>query len=153
LFFSDCISGIRDLHQFDASIDGIISYRRISQSNTTATRKFQIQSTNQSTITRSLNLSNSNNDLFIIIEDGNEFRLAQMHSFDDSVSLLNVSCFDPPIPASTFSCSKSPHLSNLIISSQQFRACLIENPVRFTNDDIHISPQQYLDIQKLWEER
>ncbi len=91
--------------------------------------------------------------MFIIIEDGNEFRLAQLHSFDPSISLLNVSCFDPPIPASTFSCSKLPHLSNLIISSQQFRARLIENPVQLTNGGIHISPQQYLDIQKLWEER
>ncbi|CAF1265142.1 unnamed protein product, partial [Rotaria sordida] len=78
----DCISGIRDSHQFDADIDGFISCRHISQSNSTTTHKFQIQPAIQSTISRTLTLSDSNNDLFIIIEDGDDFRLAQMHSFD-----------------------------------------------------------------------
>jgi hypothetical protein len=148
-FSSDCIPGVRDLHQFDADINGFISSRRISQSTSATTHKFQIQRTNQSSISQVLDLSGSTDDLFIIIEENGDFRLAQVHSADPSISLLNVSCFDPPLPSSTFVSSKSPHLDNLIISSEQFRASLIENPIRLANDGVRVTPQQFLDIQNL----
>ncbi|UJR06773.1 hypothetical protein I4U23_011060 [Adineta vaga] len=148
----ESISGIRDLHQFDSDINGFITCRRISQSNTTTTHKFRIHTPNVSTISRTPRLSTFESDIFIIIADHDSFRLAQLHSFDHSISLFNVSCFDPPLPASQFTCSKSSHLRNLIISTQHFRAQLIENPVRLVNDDIQITAQQLLDIQKILEE-
>jgi hypothetical protein len=47
---------------------------------------------------------------------------------------------------------ESPHLFNLIISREQFRARLIEDPVRLTNGDIRISLQQLADIQNICNE-
>ena len=148
-FILDSITGIRDLHQFDADINGFISYRRVSQSSSVSTHKFQIQPAIQSSISQVLDLFGSNDDFFIIIEDNGDFRLAQVNSVDPDISLLNVSCFDPPMPSSTFMSSKSSHLNNLIISSEQFRGRLIESPIRLINDGIRITPQQFLDIQKL----
>lgn len=143
---------MRDLHQFDADINGCISFRRVSQSNSINSHKFQIQRSIQSSISRvqaPCSSSDFDRSSYVIIAENDDFRLAQIHSFDPEVTLFNISCLDPPIPATTFRCSKLPHLSNLIISVKQIRARLITDPVLLANGDVQLSPQHYLDIQKL----
>jgi hypothetical protein len=51
-----------------------------------------------------------------------------------------------------FNCSKSPRLSNLTISTEQFRARLIDNPERFIDGNVLIGAQQFLDIENIWDE-
>ncbi|CAF4708967.1 unnamed protein product [Rotaria sp. Silwood2] len=146
------ISGIRDIHQFDADKNGSVSCRRTSQSSTMTNHTFKIQTTVKSTLNQVLTLSDCNNGIFIIIKHQNAFRLAQMNSSDLTISQITVTCFDPPFPASIFNRSKSPRLFNLTISTEQFRARLIDNPEQLLNGHIRISPQQLLDIQNIWDE-
>lgn len=114
--------------------------------------KFKIQATFQSTVNQVMTSSDFKDGIYIIIKHDGVFRLAQMNSSDLTISQMIVTCFDPPFPASDFKCSKSPRLCNLHISTEQFRARLIDNPERILNDRIHISAQQLLDIQSIWEE-
>lgn len=151
----DSLSGIRELHQFDSDIHGLVSCRRVSESDTTTTHKFTLKLTVQSTVSRLLTSSESKNfgnHYYIIIQDNNDFRLAEVHSSDHDVLLLNVSCFDPPIPALRFKSSKLPHLSNLIIPAKQFRARFIKNPEQLANDEIKITSQQLMEIEEILQE-
>jgi hypothetical protein len=151
-FSLDNIIGIRDLHQFDADKNGTISYRSISKSSNITIHKYQLEATVRSTISQVLTLSELNNGAFIIIKCEDVFRLAQMKSFDQTISQMIVCCFEPPFPTSMFNCSKSPRLRNLTISIEQFRARLIDNPERLTNGNIRINIQQLLDIQNVCDE-
>jgi hypothetical protein len=99
-----------------------------------------------------MTLSDFNNRIFIISKRNGIFRLAQMKSSDLTISQMTVSCFDPPFPSSVFKRSKLPRLCNLHISTEQFRARLIDNPEQMLNDHIHISAQHLLDIESIWEE-
>ena len=65
---------------------------------------------------------------------------------------MTVGCFDPPFPSLVFKQTKSPRLYDLNISTEQFRARLIDNPEEMVNHDIHLSAQQLLDIESIWEE-
>ncbi|CAF3374095.1 unnamed protein product [Rotaria sp. Silwood2] len=56
------------------------------------------------------------------------FSKIQMNSSNLTISQITVTYFDPPFPASIFNRSKSPRLFNLTISTEQFRARLIDNP-------------------------
>ena len=113
---------------------------------------FKIQTTIKSTVNQVLKLSDCNNGNFVIIKHQNAFRLAQMNSSDLTISQITVTCFDPPFPASVFNRSKLPHLCNLTVSPEHFRAHLIDNPEHLLNGHIRISPQHLLDIQNTWDE-
>jgi hypothetical protein len=63
-----------------------------------------------------------------------------------------VSCFDPPFPASTFHISSSSELLNLNVSTDQFRARLIDEPQKLSNGSVRLTSQQFIDIQNIWEE-
>jgi len=148
----DCINGIRNYHQFDANKSGSISCRPVSQSNDETVYTFKLESTVPSTVNRIPTVHDFVNGFFLIIEHEDIFRVAQIKSSDLTTAQMTVSCFDPPFPASSFNSSKSPDLCNLVVSTDHFRARLIDNPQRLANGNIRISSQQFLDIQNIWEE-
>jgi hypothetical protein len=96
-------------------------------------------------------LSDFDNEIFIIIKNEGVFRIAQIKSSDLTISQITVCFFDPPVPASVFYKSRSPRLRNVTISTEQFRARLINNPERLINGNIRISAAQSLDIQNIWD--
>ena len=65
---------------------------------------------------------------------------------------LTVNRLNPVLPASTFAQSKFPWLCNMALSTEHFRARLLQNPTRLANGDIRITSQQFLDIQDICEE-
>ena len=152
MFLVDSIAGIRNIHQFDADKNGSIACRRTSLSNDLTIHMFKIKDTIQPTINQVWTFSDFNNEIFLVIEHEDVFRLAQVQSSDPTTSQITVTCFDPPFPASLFSTSKSPRFCNLIISSEVVRASLFDNPEKMLNSNIRVKTQQLQDINIIWEE-
>jgi hypothetical protein len=112
---------------------------------------FQLGPAVPTTVNQVPTSSDFTKEISIIIKQQRVFRLAQIKSSDLTISRMTVCCFDPPFPSSMFNCSKSPRLSNLTISTKQFRARLIDNPERLIDGNVLIGAQQFFDIQNIWD--
>ena len=127
---------MRELHRFDSHEIGSTACRRISQSDSVILHTFKIQPKPPSSITQVLSETEPSDSDSIIVKQHDLFRLAQIISFDSIESELTVNCFDPVFPASTFAQSKFPWLCNMSLSTEHFRARLLQNPTRLANEHI-----------------
>ena len=130
----------------------MISCRPISQSNNVITYTFKLATNERSTVNRIPRVNDYDNANYLIIEHEDVFRLVYIKSFDRITRDITVSCFDPPFPASTSHASSSLELLNLNILTDQFRARFIDEPQKLSNGSVHLTSQQFIDVQNIWEE-
>jgi hypothetical protein len=141
--------GIRSFHEFDAQPNGAIVCRAISNSMNSKSFSFKLDSDSRSPIKRILDTNDLDINHFVIIQQDDTLRLAQINSCDLQKVQVTVSLFFPALPTKKFSCSKS---TLQVVPTTSIVGRLVNPPLVVTTKSYVLSNEQFIAIQDICDE-
>ena len=133
------IRSMRTVHQFDIRSDGAVVYKRTSNSIESRTVTLSLTDNN----TSSLKHVRTCNDVaigdLVIIDHKDNYHLARIQYIDQSTQQVDVHCYVPPNPATTFYLGRSRDLRSVKIDVEHIVLALQYQPCIGSRDQVVLS--------------
>ena len=140
------------VHQFDIRSDGAVIYKRTSNSIEIHTVTLSLAEDDTSSLKHVQTCDDVALGDFVIIDHKENYNLARIQYIDQSTQRIDVHCYVPPNPATTFYLARSKDLRSVKIDAEHIVLALQYQPYIGSRDQVVLSNRQFNEIQRICDE-
>ena len=137
------------VHQFDIRSDGAVVYKRTSNSIESRTVSLSLPDDDSSSLKHVHTCDDVALGDFVIIDHKENYHLARIQYIDQSTEQIDVHCYVPPNPATTFYLARSKDLRSVKIDVEHVVLALQYQPYIGNRDQVILSNRQFNEIQRI----